>query len=80
MAPPGNAFDRNNKATVMEMALIEMFCSYHVNKMEKCLCHHWSLSLLHYSVTFNPSVTGGGGGASRLPKVFSSITSDSHKL
>ena len=39
----------------MEMALIEMFCSYHVNKMEKCLCHHCSLSLLHYSVTFNIS-------------------------
>ena len=39
----------------MQMALTEMFCSYHVNKMEKYLSYNWSLSLLHYSVTFNIS-------------------------
>ena len=39
----------------MEMALTEIFGSYHVNKMERCLFHHWPFSLLHYSVTFNIS-------------------------
>ena len=52
-----NTFDGNNKSTVMEMPLNEIFCSYHVNKMERCLSHHWSLSLLHHSITSNP---GGG--------------------
>ena len=42
-------------ASLMVMALIEIFCSYLVNKMEICLSHHWSHSLLHYSVTFNIS-------------------------
>ena len=50
-----DTFDGNNKSTVVEMALIEMFSSYRVNKTEKCLSRHWSLSLLHYSVTFNIS-------------------------
>ena len=42
-------------STVIEMALIEMFCSYPVNKMEKFFSHHCSHSLLHYSVTLNIS-------------------------
>ena len=37
----------------MEMALNAIFCLYHLNKMERCLSRHWSLSLQHYSVTFN---------------------------
>ena len=44
-----------DKPTVMEIAVIEIFCSYHVNKLDRCLSHDWSLSLLHYSVIFNIS-------------------------
>ena len=51
-----NTFNRNIKSTVMEMALIEMFCSYHVNKMKRCHSSHWLLLLLlHYNETFDIS-------------------------
>ena len=36
-----NTFNRNIKSTVMEIALIEMFCLYCVNKMKRCLSSHW---------------------------------------
>ena len=39
----------------MKMALIEIFGSYYVNKMKRCLSSQWQISLLHYSVTFNIS-------------------------
>ena len=36
-----NTFNRNIKTTVIEMALIDFFCSDYVNKMKKCLSFYW---------------------------------------
>ena len=50
-----STFKRSIKSTVMEMVLIEIFCSYYVNKIKRYLCSHWQLSLPHYSVTLKIS-------------------------
>ena len=59
-----NTFNGNIESIVMEMAVIEIFCSFHVNKMWKgaflltgtaysLYRVHWQLSLLDYIVKFD---------------------------
>ena len=48
-----NTFNQNIKPTVMEIALIEVFCSYYVNKMKGC-----SSNVLHSRALLQKSATG----------------------